>query len=100
MLEIVVADIQQRVPQVEVDVSAHHTDRERQARRRAVGIRRRYARACRGQQGAVAAPEVEVETEVERHPSVARVAAGEGRREQPMLRVSLAGGLGGRESGG
>src|SRR6266446_906371 len=50
--------------------SAYHGNRERQACRRVVGIRGLYARACRGQQGAVAAPEVEVETEVERHTSV------------------------------
>ena len=93
LLQVVVGDIEQRVLQIELDVGLHHRYGERQARRRAVGLCRRDARARRSEQGAVAAPEIQIPAEIERRAPVIDITAGEGRRKQIVLGVALAIGL-------
>src|SRR5205807_2259101 len=64
--EVLVRDVEQLVPEVELDIGARHSHGEREAGRGAVGLSRLDTRAGRGEKRAVAAPEVDLEAEVER----------------------------------
>src|SRR5205807_3611657 len=87
--EVLVRDVEQLVPEVELDIGARHSHGEREAGRGPVGLGRLDTRAGRGEKRAVAAPEIDLEAEVEREARIGHVAAGVGRRKQAVLRVAL-----------